>query len=769
MASSSSSSPEISAAVYTHTPDRYHYPTLDEVLEDLTSRFLLNLPEDELASLERVCFQVEQAHWFYEDFIREENPKFPSLPLKKFSEMLFAECPLLHHWDHEGAFNHFMQYKTRVPVCGAIMLNDTWDKVVLVKGWKSSSGWGFPKGKINESEAPHACAAREVEEETGYNLGGQLDPEDVIEMSIREQKISLYIVSGVPEDYHFQTKTRKEISRIEWFRLVDLPTWRRGKTVSGKFYLISPFIGPLRAFINERKPRIPTRKAPRIKDLHLDQNVCVQKENGHSVVDFKSHATMAVDHNGQESSSQSSSADNGDPQTPSPLYSEPPVPSVNSGMADPSTEILDPALRRLLVALSSSSARSIANEAEDNKSKSSILQDTTAITPAPPAVPTPSTKPYPVTETDLVLDWSMRGPRRSCERLPKPTFLPSSPPSVPDLKLPPSQNSKDPKRVSKPASLKLTNDRAKSPAGSHVSSPPPSATLTVATSSSLSSSRPTTSRRGSTATADLSPYLARASEAPTIGKRMKQLALLESLADESARMTPVLGRRTPVMPGAANGVIHESVPFGTNSMSSHVPPPPTSVPSPSPFNNLSTVYNAHGHNPPQQPLFHPFPYNGPPAMTGDDPFTVRPRTSNTFRPIPNHLPRPFNTRGSMNQAQLLSVLSGFSAPGTQRLPMPPLGLHPPPPLMPAVGGPSAVPFYSGANNLNPMGPAPTAVRSVPPHFLPGSFPALGPISAPAHAPKFNIPPQGSANLLSILNSNGPSARANGGWNGAAQR
>lgn len=71
------------------------------------------------------------SHWFYEDFIREENPKFPSLPLKKFSAMLFHACPLLHQWshDHEQAFNTFMQYKTRVPVCGAIMLDDTWQKV----------------------------------------------------------------------------------------------------------------------------------------------------------------------------------------------------------------------------------------------------------------------------------------------------------------------------------------------------------------------------------------------------------------------------------------------------------------------------------------------------------------------------------------------------------------------------------------------------------------------------------------------------------------
>ena len=49
-------------------------------------------------------------------------------------------------------------------------------------------------------------------EETGYNLAGQLNPNDVIELSIKEQKISLFIVSGVPEDFPFKTKTRKEIS-----------------------------------------------------------------------------------------------------------------------------------------------------------------------------------------------------------------------------------------------------------------------------------------------------------------------------------------------------------------------------------------------------------------------------------------------------------------------------------------------------------------------------------------------------------------------------
>jgi mRNA-decapping enzyme subunit 2 len=102
---------------------------------------------------------------------------------------------------------------------------------LLVKGWKSSSGWGFPKGKINQGEPEHVCAIREVRcliigtcplrfeifhrqvlEETGYNLAGQINPNDVIEMSIREQKISLYIVPDVPENFEFETRTRKEIS-----------------------------------------------------------------------------------------------------------------------------------------------------------------------------------------------------------------------------------------------------------------------------------------------------------------------------------------------------------------------------------------------------------------------------------------------------------------------------------------------------------------------------------------------------------------------------
>lgn len=97
----------------------------------LQSRFIINIPDEELSSIERICFQIEQAHWYYEDFVRDQNPALPSHPLKRFTALFFRHCPLLDSWahDHEKAFQNFMEYKVRVPVCGAMILNETLDKV----------------------------------------------------------------------------------------------------------------------------------------------------------------------------------------------------------------------------------------------------------------------------------------------------------------------------------------------------------------------------------------------------------------------------------------------------------------------------------------------------------------------------------------------------------------------------------------------------------------------------------------------------------------
>jgi mRNA-decapping enzyme subunit 2 len=68
----------------TPSPAPTQTKSLAEVLDDLCSRFIINLPKEELESFDRLCFQIEAAHWFYLDFFREEFPSLPIFNLKEF-------------------------------------------------------------------------------------------------------------------------------------------------------------------------------------------------------------------------------------------------------------------------------------------------------------------------------------------------------------------------------------------------------------------------------------------------------------------------------------------------------------------------------------------------------------------------------------------------------------------------------------------------------------------------------------------------------------
>lgn len=219
--------------------------------------------------MERICFQVEEAQWFYEDFIRPLDPALPSLTLKTFAMRIFQHCPLMSQWStyhHQAAFSEFLAYKTRVPVRGAILLNEDMDEVVLVKGWKKGANWSFPRGKINKGEKDLDCAIREVYEETGFDVreASLVKDEDsvkYIEITMREQHMRLYVFPGVPRDTYFEPRTRKEISKIEWYKLTELPTLKKNKqhdeglavANANKFYMVAPFLHPLKKWIAQQK------------------------------------------------------------------------------------------------------------------------------------------------------------------------------------------------------------------------------------------------------------------------------------------------------------------------------------------------------------------------------------------------------------------------------------------------------------------------------------------------------------------------------------
>ncbi|XP_035523905.1 m7GpppN-mRNA hydrolase [Morone saxatilis] len=232
------------------------------VLDDLCSRFILHIPSEERDNAIRVCFQIELAHWFYLDFCMQNIPGAPHCGIRDFAKAVFHHCPFLlpHGEDVQKVLEQWKEYKMGVPTYGAIILDESLEKVLLVQGYLAKSGWGFPKGKVNEDEAPHDCAVREVLEETGFDIKNRICKDMYIEQKITDQLVRLYIIPGVSKDTKFNPKTRKEIRNIEWFPIEKLPCHRNDMTPKSKlglapnrFFMAIPFIRPLREWISRLK------------------------------------------------------------------------------------------------------------------------------------------------------------------------------------------------------------------------------------------------------------------------------------------------------------------------------------------------------------------------------------------------------------------------------------------------------------------------------------------------------------------------------------
>lgn len=232
------------------------------VLDDLCSRFILHIPSEERDNAIRVCFQIELAHWFYLDFCMQNTPGAPQCGIRDFAKAVFHHCPFLlpHGEDVQKVLEQWKEYKMGVPTYGAIILDESLENALLVQGYLAKSGWGFPKGKVNEDEAPHDCAVREVLEETGFDIKNRIFKDMFIEQKITDQLVRLYIIPGVSKDTRFNPKTRKEIRNIEWFPIEKLPCHRNDMTPKSKlglapnrFFMAIPFIRPLREWIGRLK------------------------------------------------------------------------------------------------------------------------------------------------------------------------------------------------------------------------------------------------------------------------------------------------------------------------------------------------------------------------------------------------------------------------------------------------------------------------------------------------------------------------------------
>jgi mRNA-decapping enzyme subunit 2 len=277
-----------------------------DALDDVHTRFILNLPPSELATPTRIFFQLEQAWWFYDDFICDNSdvdlPRYKHM--KPFSlamfEYSFLLKPLIGRFDEMYA--EFSGYKRSISTYGTILLNEDATKIALCRNWNGKS-WTLPGGKVNQNETGRDAAARETYEETGFDPycergicakwrerreRGEDVPEmtvvvededdvglvpyfeseaptssassplmpwstllDVNKLSITEndtnKRRTCYVCRGVPESFPFEPVARKEVSEVKFYDINDLPN---------KTYAVLPFMGHLKKWIrNDNKRR----------------------------------------------------------------------------------------------------------------------------------------------------------------------------------------------------------------------------------------------------------------------------------------------------------------------------------------------------------------------------------------------------------------------------------------------------------------------------------------------------------------------------------
>jgi mRNA-decapping enzyme subunit 2 len=270
--------------------DMYDHISYEDALDDVHTRFILNLPESELRTADRIFVQIEQAWWYYEDFICDPRPHLTYLPryghLRPFAKEIFEYSSVL---PDASQFNEMWKqysiYKKKISNYGCILLSSDYQRIVLCQVYNGKS-YTLPSGKINEGEDGAAAAARETYEETGFDpscLYGitatwkEQSPHRITwDSQFQHPKNKLvhqeddnttsnnnnnnnggggkrrtcYVIVGVPEDFPFTPICRKEVSNIVWFHLDQLSTIPT--------FAVLPFVKPLRKWIQKQQNKSNT-------------------------------------------------------------------------------------------------------------------------------------------------------------------------------------------------------------------------------------------------------------------------------------------------------------------------------------------------------------------------------------------------------------------------------------------------------------------------------------------------------------------------------
>jgi ADP-ribose pyrophosphatase len=94
------------------------------------------------------------------------------------------------------------------------------DEVLLIQQYRHAAGgtiWEVPAGKLDPGEAPEVCAARELEEETGYRAGEIVSLGSILTTpGFTDERIHLFEASGL-------TLATQSLDSDEVIELVPMP------------------------------------------------------------------------------------------------------------------------------------------------------------------------------------------------------------------------------------------------------------------------------------------------------------------------------------------------------------------------------------------------------------------------------------------------------------------------------------------------------------------------------------------------------------------
>ncbi|XBW38703.1 hypothetical protein QEN19_004291 [Hanseniaspora menglaensis] len=241
-------------------------------IEDAAVRYFLNVPDEDISTPARLMFVLEEAFWFYYDYMLAfSQTKNYASNFKKFLTYVVKYCPQVTYlskasestnenndtnigWtekDIDVALAQFREYKSTIPVRGCCILNEKLDSILLVQD-ATSKTWSFPRGKIGKDEDDVKCAIRECFEETGLDMAQHIRADKFMNTNMQGKHIRIYFCTDVPMNVveKFKPMSTYEINDMKWFSVKSLKKLHGSKS-KRHTYLVNALIFKISKFVNE--------------------------------------------------------------------------------------------------------------------------------------------------------------------------------------------------------------------------------------------------------------------------------------------------------------------------------------------------------------------------------------------------------------------------------------------------------------------------------------------------------------------------------------